>query len=410
MKTPPIPLLSTIALASPLALNLFVPAMPDAAQALGTDISTIQLTFTAYLLTLAIGQLLAGPLADFYGRRPVVISGLLLHSVGSVMALLASDVSWLIAGRVLQAAGGSTAMSLARTIVIDVYGRDGASAKMGYMVMSVAIAQSIAPTLGGFLALWYGWQSSFVIPVLLALLVAGLAWRLLPETCQQRTPELRVGRVLGQYRQLLGSTEYLGYAFSTTWIAAAFYLFVGSAPYLVVQNLGGNSAEFGSWFMAVSLAFMAGSFLSTRLASRFSIDQVVLIGNSLSLLGGLVLFLAVSINWLSLAALFLPMAVVTFGRGLSQPNAQSAAIACATGNAGTASGLMGCIQLVCGSALAQLTPVLMAHGLAYLMLCLALAPALAMVSHGIAIRQRHHANRTDAASQRQTTATASNSR
>lgn len=369
--------------------------MPDAAQALQTDISTIQLTFTAYLFTLALGQLVAGPLADFYGRRPVVITGLLLHSLGSLLAMAAGDVTTLIAGRVLQAAGGSTAMSLARTIIIDVYSREGASAKMGYMVMSVAIAQSIAPTLGGFLNLWYGWQSSFVIPLGIGLCVAGMALRFLPETCPQRSPSLRIGRVLQAYKSLLGCGEYLGYALSTTFIAAAFYLFIGSSPYLVVNNLGGNSAEFGSWFMAVSLAFMAGSFLSTRLASRFSIDQVVLMGNSLSLAGGLLLLACVSLGLLSLMSLFLPMAVVTLGRGLSQPNAQSGAIASSPGSAGTASGLMGFIQLICGSALAQLTPVLMASGLTNLMLCLAAAPALAMASHAFAVYQRRQKQALD---------------
>jgi MFS transporter, DHA1 family, multidrug resistance protein len=388
VKTPPLPLLSTIALASPLALNLFVPAMPDAAQALETDINTIQMTFTAYLFTLALGQLVAGPLADFYGRRPVLISGLLLHSLGSLLAITANDVSWLIAGRVLQAAGGSTAMSLARTIIIDVYGREGASSKMGYMVMSIAIAQSVAPTLGGFLNLWYGWQSSFVIPLGIGLIVATLTWRYLPETCAQYSDNLRTGRVLSQYRQLLGSAEYLGYALSTTFIAAAFYMFVGSSPYLVVNQLGGNSAEFGSWFMVVSLAFMAGSFLSTRLARHLNIDQMVLLGNSLSLAGGLTLLACVIAGYLTLVSLFLPMAIVTLGRGLSQPNAQSGAIASSPGSAGTASGLMGFIQLISGSALAQLTPVLMASGLTHLMICLASAPALAMSAHGFAIWKR----------------------
>jgi DHA1 family bicyclomycin/chloramphenicol resistance-like MFS transporter len=173
----------------------------------------------------------------------------------------------------------------------------------------------------------------------------------------------------------------LGYALSTTAIASAFYLFVGSSPYLVVDQLQGDSADFGLWFLAVSLAFMLGSFSSTQLARHFSIDQMVLLGNGLSLVGTLVLLLAALFGALSFATLFLPMALVTFGRGLSQPNAQSAAISCASGSAGTASGLRGFIQLLTGAAIAQLVPWLLELGITTLFSCMLLAPCVALLAH-----------------------------
>ncbi|WP_010324195.1 multidrug effflux MFS transporter [Marinobacterium stanieri] len=379
--TPALPLLVAIAMASPLALNAFVPAMPDAARALNADISTIQLTFTAYLLTLAFGQLISGPLADYFGRRPVLLVGLGLHVAGSCLAASADGVMLLVAGRVLQALGGSTAMVLARTIILDVHGRAGAAGRMGYVVMAIAIAQSIAPALGGYINLWGGWNAIFYLSILMGGLVWLLALRLLPETCAERSDNLRLGRVLRSYGGVLGSGQYLGYALSTTFIATAFYLFVGSAPYIVVDQLGGDSADFGTWFLAVSLAFMLGSLCSTRLASRFNVDQMVLLGNGLSLLGAAALVVLAWWEALSFASLFLPMALVTFGRGLSQPNAQSAAISCAPGAAATASGLMGFIQLLTGAAIAQLVPSLMQLGLTTLFSCILLAPVLALAAH-----------------------------
>lgn len=379
--TPALPLLVAIAMASPLALNAFVPAMPDAARALNADISTIQLTFTAYLLTLAFGQLISGPLADYFGRRPVLLVGLGLHVAGSCLAASADGVMLLVAGRVLQALGGSTAMVLARTIILDIHGRAGAAGRMGYVVMAIAIAQSIAPALGGYINLWGGWNAIFYLSILMGGLVWLLALRLLPETCAERSDNLRLGRVLRSYGGVLGSGQYLGYALSTTFIATAFYLFVGSATYIVVDQLGGDSADFGTWFLAVSLAFMLGSFCSTRLASRFNVDQMVLLGNGLSLLGAAALVVLAWWEALSFASLFLPMALVTFGRGLSQPNAQSAAISCAPGAAATASGLMGFIQLLTGAAIAQLVPSLMQLGLTTLFSCILLAPVLALAAH-----------------------------
>lgn len=376
-------------MASPLALNVFVPAMPDAALTLGVDIATIQLTFTCYLLTLAIGQLITGPLADYFGRRPVLLAGLGLHTLGSLLAAQASGVELLILGRVLQALGGSACMALARTIILDLHGREGAAGRMGYVVLSIAIAQAIAPAIGGYLNLWTGWNSIFYISVFMGSLVWLVALRRLPETIRSRSDSLQLGSILGRYAEVVGSAQYLGYVLSTTAIAAAFYLFVGSSPYIVSEQLGGNSAQFGSWFLTVSLAFMLGSFLSTRLAHRFSVDQMVLSGNLLSLLGaGLLLSLSL-LEQLSFAGLFLPMALVIFGRGLSQPNAQSAAISSSDSSAGTASGLMGFIQLLTGAAIAQLVPSMLGNGTTLVFGCILAAPVIALLAHFSAWRRRH---------------------
>ncbi|WP_273205848.1 multidrug effflux MFS transporter [Marinobacter subterrani] len=385
VRTPSIALMALIAMASPMALNLFVPAMPDAVRDLQSTVGVIQLSFTAYLFTLAFGQLLSGPLADHFGRRPILLGGLALHTLGSLLAALAPDVTLLVAGRVLQALGGSAAMVLARTIIIDIFGREGAASRMGYIVMAIAIAQAIAPTLGGYLNLWAGWNSIFYASLCIgaiALLVAALS---LPETCRDKSNSLRFGPVIQRYVGVFSSRGYIGYAFSTTFIAAAFYIFVSTAPY-IVDSLGGNSATFGTWFLAVSLAFMTGSFVSTRLARRASSDEVIVLGNALSLAGAIALLAFALGNVLSYATLFLPMALVTFGRGLSQPNAQSAAISCSPTSAATASGLMGFIQLLTGAVIAQLMPLLLGDGVLPIAVCICLAPLAALGAHFYAAR------------------------
>ncbi|MBD3641816.1 MAG: multidrug effflux MFS transporter [Marinobacter sp.] len=384
VRTPSVALMTLIAMASPLALNLFVPAMPDAARGLRAEIGVIQLSFTAYLFTLAFGQLLSGPLADHFGRRPVLLGGLVLHTLGSLLAAVAPDATLLIAGRVLQALGGSAAMVLARTIIIDIYGREGAAARMGYVVMAIATAQTIAPTLGGYLNLLAGWQSIFFVSLSMGAVALMAAILKLPETCRDKTDSLKLGPVIQRYAGVFNSGGYIGYALSTTFIAAAFYIFVGTAPY-IVDRLGGNSALFGTWFLAVSLAFMAGSYLSTRLASRASADQVIWLGNALSLTGALTLLGFTLANLLSYATLFLPMALVTLGRGLSQPNAQSAAISCSPTSAATASGLMGFIQLLTGSVIAQLMPLLLGKGVLPIAACICFAPLAALGAHYYAV-------------------------
>lgn len=353
---PPMALLIFIAMASPLALNAFVSAMPDAAQALGTDTATIQLTFTLYLFTLAIGQLISGQLGDYFGRRLVILVGFGLHVIGSLVAALSVSVEMLIVGRILQALGGSTAMALARTILLDVHGREGAAGRMGYLVMAIALAQALAPALGGLLNLWIGWNSIFYLSVAMGGGVWLVALKFLPETCQEPSTSIRLLAIVRAYGGVLSSKGYRGYVLSTTALACGFYLFVGSSPYLVMENLGGHSALFGFWFLSVSFAFLLGSFLATRFARYFALDHLLLMGNTVALLGAASLLIFYLIGGLSLAALFLPMALMILGRGLSQPNAQTAAISCSEHKAGTASGMMGFIQLLIGALVAQSVP------------------------------------------------------
>lgn len=376
-------------MASPLALNAFVPAMPDVAVALDAGISTVQLTFTFYLLTLAISQLVTGQLADYLGRRPVLLTGLGLHTAGSLIAASAGTVDMLIVGRVLQALGGGTCMALVRAIILDVHGRQGAASRMGYVVMAIAIAQAVAPAIGGYLNLWSGWNSVFYLSVVMGALVWFLSLRMLPETNNMHSDSLNVSGIFRRYRDLLQSTQYLGYVLSNTAVAVAFYLFVGSSPYIVTGQLGGNSAQFGSWFLVVSLAFMAGSFLSTHLALRLGVDKMILSGNLISLLGATTLISVSVLDQLSFVGVFLPMAFVTFGRGLSQPGAQAAAISSSGQSAGTASGLMGFIQLLIGAATAQTVPGLLEHGTTPVFGCILAALVIALIAHASAWRWQH---------------------
>lgn len=382
---PPLALLVIMATASPLALNAFVPAMPTAMADLNTSLSSIQLSFTLYLFTLAFGQLLSGQLADAYGRRPVILVGFCLHLIGSLLAAVAGDITQLLSGRVLQALGGAASLTLARAVLLDTYGAKGAASRMGYLIMAIAVSQALAPTLGGYLNLWIGWNSIFYLSVVNSCVIWLLAFKFLPETSTQRQ-RLSFKSAWLNYRQVLASRQYLGYVLTTSCLAAAFYLFVGSSPYVVVNLLRGSSADFGTWFLWVSGAFVVGGYASTRIATYLNNDQTIVVGNALALLGaGLLLGLAAA-GIFSYISLFLPMAVLIFGRGLSQPNAQLAALSGNPEVAATASGLMGFIQLFTGALIAQTVPFILQVGVLWVFICIATAVLLSCVSHYYAWR------------------------
>lgn len=366
----PIALLAAMAVASPVALNIFAPVMPELSAEFETSSFTIQLGFTLYLLTLALGQLISGPLADRYGRRPVLIGGFALHILGCLLGVVASEIWQLLLARVLQAAGGCTGMLLARSIILDQHGRDRAAGMLGYITLGIATAQALAPTLGGYLNILAGWQSVFWLSMVLGTLVWLGALLKLPETVTPTDSSQGILHSFGRYNSVLRTPAFIWNALASTMIACGFFVFITSAPFLVSDYLQGDSVAYGNWFLLVAGGFWLGSLTAGKISARYGTARMINLGNGLSALAAVSMLILLLIIPLSYLALFAPMALFTFGRGLSQPSAQAAAISATSGAVATATGMQGFFQLLIGSMTAQLTPLLMLLGVEVLPLVL----------------------------------------
>lgn len=378
--SPPMAMLMAMAVASPVALNIFAPVMPGLVEAFDTDQFTVQLGFTLYLLTLAIGQFLSGPLADRYGRRPILLWGFLIHIAGCLLGALAFEIWQVLLGRILQALGGCTGMLLARSILVEQHGRDKAAGYLGYITLGIASAQAIAPTLGGYMNLAFSWQSVFYLSMILGSLVWLGAIFYVPNNTQSLGQGGGISQLFGKYREVIKSRQYLYMVLSSTLVAACFFAFMTSAPFVVDQALDGDSADYGNWFLLVAGGFFLGSMVAGKISAKLGVYRMIPLGHSLSLLAAVLMLVLFVTQGISYQAMFIPMALFTFGRGLSQPNAQSAAISTATTAPATATGMLGFIQLLVGSAVAQITPLVMQIDLVMLPVTLLLATALAMVT------------------------------
>ncbi len=378
IKTP-IALLAGMAIASPVALNVYAPVMPVLAEQFNTTPFTIQLGYTFYLLTLAIGQLISGPLADRYGRRPVFFWGFLLHIFGCIIGVMAFESWHLLLARILQAAGGCTGMLLARSIILDQHGKDKAAGMLGYITMGIATAQAVAPTIGGYLNLAVGWQSVFWVSMALGTVVWLGALICLPETAGHTKDTGSLLSSFTRYKTVLSSRSYIYCALSATMVASGFFIFMNSSPFIVDAILRGNSADYGNWFLMVAGGFWLGSLVAGKISASVGTKQMMLIGCGISGAGALLMLALFTLQPLSFAALFLPMAIFTFGRGLTQPNAQAAAVSSTTGAVATATGMLGFMQLTIGSLVAQITPLLIAisiYMLPTVLLCLILMASI----------------------------------
>jgi DHA1 family bicyclomycin/chloramphenicol resistance-like MFS transporter len=346
-KARALPSLSLIAAATALgfsALHMVVPALPLLAAVFGREAAEVQLVLTLYFLGIATGQLFYGPVSDRFGRRPVLIAGLIVFLCGSALCTLAWSLPILIAGRVMQALGGCAGLVLGRAIIRDVYDRDGSARGIAIVMMAMTVAPTVSPAIGAFAIEWFGWRAMFVL--LAGFGAAVLAWTaaMLPETRAQPVP-LNLGGIGRSYRALLGAPAFLCFALCTAFTSASWFTFIASAPYLLSDALHEPPSTYGLMILLPMLAYMLGNALAARFARALGAGAMVVGGVVLSLASGLAMAGWCAYPGLSAWALFAPIAVSSIGNGLSQPTAMAAGLSVYPRVAGAASGLIGFLQM-----------------------------------------------------------------
>lgn len=338
----------------PMAMQIFLPALPAIQEGLAVSTGTAQLVLSLSTLSIAVAMLGYGPLSDRLGRRPVLLAGLAIYLAGSMMCVLAPDIGTLIVGRIIQAAGAAAGLVLARAIVRDLFALDRAASVMAYLTMAMVTAPMVSPALGGVLTDLLGWRSVFVASGLFGVLVLAAAMARLPETLPVGARRQGGARMLGSFAVLLRSPVFCGFAFQGAFAVALFYAFLAGAPFIVLRVLGAPATVYGLLFIAVSAAFMGGNLIAARLSPRVGVLAMVRLGSLLVLAGTLVLLLvALLLPW-SLAGLFVPMTAIAVAQGMSMPNAQAGAVAVAPPLAGAAAGLSGFLQMGLAALVAQL--------------------------------------------------------
>ena len=333
----------------PFTMQIVIPSMPLIAAALAVPYGTLQLTLTLYLIGVALGQLLYGPLSDRYGRKPLLLAGLGLYLLGSAAAAVAPTAGLLILARVVQAVGGCAGLVLGRAMVRDAYPREQAASVIGYVSTAMSVAPMVSPLLGSVLTERFGWRSTMLVCVLIGLpLWAAMRWRL-PETLAQRAPLPGVAGMLGAYVQLLRVPVFRAYCGVVAFSTGAFFAFAAGAPLVVVNGMGHPPTHLAAAMMLLALSWSAGTFTTARLSMRLGVPKLLRLGTGLVASGGLLAVLLHAFAPPNLFLFFFPMMVLAFGNGIAQPSAIAAALGVRPGLAGTASGLLGALQMGFGA-------------------------------------------------------------
>jgi MFS transporter, DHA1 family, multidrug resistance protein len=382
-KPPSIALLIAVAAVSPLGINMYLPSMPGMARTFGVDFTTIQLTLSLYLAAMALGQLIIGSLSDRFGRRPVLLTGLLVFVIGSFICLSAQSVGVLIIGRVVQALGGCAGITLSRAIVRDLYDHNQVASMIGYVTMGMAVAPMMAPTIGGILDTLYGWRASFVFLMVFGSLALLVAFWFLPETNRNRGTAGSV-RILGlSYVSLFRSRLFWGYTLAASFISAVFFAFLAGAPYVMIELMGRSPAEYGFYFALVPSGYILGNFATGRLAGRLGPNRMILIGTVAALTSVAAMAAVFATGAMHPFALFVPMFFIGIGNGLVLPSGIAGAVSVKPDVAGAAAGLSGSLQIGFGALVAPLTGAALSTTVWPLIIIMAACALLAIASFGL---------------------------
>lgn len=347
-------LLVALTAAAPVALQIFLPALPAIQAHFSVSIGVVQYTLTASILANAVATLVYGPLSDRFGRRPVLLCGLSIFVLGSLFALVATSISWLVFSRILQAAGAAAGMVMARTIIRDLYETEQAARALAFLTMAMVVAPMIAPTIGAVLVDLFDWHAVFVALAVFSALLLSWAFRFLVETRPAEAANPGKPGLLQGAINLLREPWFIAYNLQSTFAISSFFSFLAGATYFMVNILGRSATEYGLFFVLVSGSYMAGNFLTTRFVRRFGIHKLIITGSCLTLAAICTsVLLMFSFTWSPLL-LFVPAAVASIGHGLSIPNSVAGAMSVHKSLAGTASGVIGFTQMFVAAVVSQL--------------------------------------------------------
>jgi DHA1 family bicyclomycin/chloramphenicol resistance-like MFS transporter len=368
-----------------LAMHMFIPALPVAAKDLNASIATTQMTISLYIIGLACGQLIYGPISDCFGRRPVLMVGLVLYTVAGIAAALAPSVHTLIAARLLQALGGCAGLVLGRAMVRDSSDPSDTARRLALMTLAIVVGPALAPLVGGLLSEHVGWRAIFVVLIALGAANIVFSWRLLPETGHPsgNISLLGLGR---DYKSLLSSPAFLGFAIGGGCATTSSYGFIAAAPFIFVTQLHRTLNEVGLALAVLAIGIALGSAVASRLIGKVPVERMMITSSLLGTFSALMFLATVLFGELTvMSAIGWPF-LFTVSVGMVSPASLTKALSVNPKTIGSASGLYGFMQMVIGAICTSLAGLGSNPALAAALI-LAAAGIMTQIAFWIALRQ-----------------------
>lgn len=342
-------ILGAIGALTPLAIDMYLPAMPSIAKELGVTPGDVQITLTSYTAGFAIGQLLHGPLSDSFGRKPILIIGVSLFALGSIVCATTYDIESLKYIRAAQGFAGAAAAVVIQALVRDMFEKEDFARTMSFITMVVMVAPLIAPMIGGYLAEWIGWRSIFWVLTLFAVMVIGAVCFKIPETLKvENRQKLRFKTTIQNYVRLFLNPVAIGLMLSGAFSFAGMFAFLTAGSFVYIDIYGIETSEFGYLFGLNIIGLFSMTTVNGRIVKKMGSKWMLSFAIAVQLIAGIGLFF----GWMADIGLWgiVPF-VMLYISMMSTVGSNSMAILLSAypSMAGTASSLAGTLRFGTGS-------------------------------------------------------------
>lgn len=361
-RTTIILILGLLSAIGPFSIDMYLPGFPAIAKDLHTSIETVAYSLSSFFIGICIGQVLCGPLLDRYGRKMPLYAGLLLYILATIGCVFTNSVEVLIALRFLQAIGGCVGMVAPRAIIRDLFPVEESAKIFSYMILILGVSPIIAPTAGSYIITHFGWHAIFIILTILAvmLLMAVVIW--LPESKQpDPTYSLQPKPILQSFWIVLQQPQFFTYAVTGAISSAGLFAYLAGSPYVFMELFGTTEQQYGGIFALIAAGLITSSQLNNWLLKKYSSQQIVKATLAIQTIAGIVLFGATALGWLNLYSTIALIFVYLSCQGFNFPNSSALSMAPFTKHAGSASALMGAIQMGVGALASALVGLFIPH-------------------------------------------------
>lgn len=330
----------------PFSIDLYLPAFDVIADDFNTSVDRVQLSLTSYFIGIAIGQIIYGPLLDKYGRKKPLVTGLAIYVVASMLCVLTTNIDHLIALRFLQALGSCGGMVGARAMVADYYKGREAAKVFSLLMLVIGISPLLAPSLGAFMLSHWDWHILFVFLAALASVILLATIFLLPESYPgNRNLSLAPRSIIRNFWQVITHKVFISFCLIGSLASAGTYAYLAGSSFVMQQYFGLSKSEYGLAFAFISSAMVIATQLNRYFLKKFSSERISASANIWQAAVGLLMIIALLTDTLSFPVALLLIFLFLFGHGFIFPNTSAVALSSFQELAGSASALLGCIQM-----------------------------------------------------------------
>ena len=340
-------LLTTIV---PFSIDMYLPGFPDIAQSMNVTSAKVALSLSSFFVGIGLGQLLYGPLLDRFGRKKPLYAGLLLYFICSIGCAYAVSIEALIVLRFLQAIGACSASIAATAMVRDLFPPEENAKIFSILMLVLSVSPMLAPTIGSYMSEAFGWQSIFILLTVLGILISVGVFFFLPESkSSDKNFSLKPHAIIKNYLSVIKEPYFIFYAFIGALGFASLFTYIASSPAVFMEHFSLTQKQYGLVFAVLASGLIGASQVNTVLLRRLKSESIILTSvifqTSIGILLLLVSFLQIDNFWLIISLLFFYLSTI----GMVMPNGTALAMRPFEKNAGSASSLLGFIQMGLGA-------------------------------------------------------------